>query len=164
MLKPSITKYEYSVLDYSVTDADTIATLLDLGFNVFHQSACRLHGIDGPERNTTAGKLVAQVNYYWLKNHGPSGLLVTSMERDKYADRYVGRIKTASLTPTIRCLNEFLLFYKLVKPYDGKTKSPWTAEELDEVERVAVNLLWDVFSTLTLHVTKHKPVRFPNAA
>jgi endonuclease YncB( thermonuclease family) len=144
MLSPKVQKYEYSVLDYRVVDGDTVATLVDLGYNVLYQSNCRLDGIDSPEHTTQAGQLVAKVLEVWLAQRSKLGLVVNSLEWDKFGNRFVGRIRTATVfeNDKSRCLNDFLLENKLAKPFDGKhAKKPWTPEELAVVEQLATQIL-----------------------
>lgn len=140
MLKPSKEFYEYSVLDYSVTDADTVQTLLDLGFDVYSQMACRLYGIDTPELNTQAGKLVRLVVVAWAAKQ--TKLLALSIARDKYAGRYVGRIKGCEFgATTFTSINDILWERRLAHQYYGGTKLPWTPEELAIAEQNATIVL-----------------------
>ncbi len=143
MLRPSVQSYEYSLMDYSVTDGDTVQTLLDLGFDVLYQAACRLNGIDAPEHTTAAGKAVKQVVQVWMSQRAYLGFVVNSMSLDKFAGRYDGRIRSATLfkDDKTRCLNDFLLANQLVRPYSGDKKLPWLPEELKAIEDAAVSVL-----------------------
>jgi hypothetical protein len=59
-------------------------------------------------------------------------LLVKSIDRDKYSDRFIGDIIWENGGVEVR-LSEFLLKHKLAKPYTGGRKQKWTDEELQAI-------------------------------
>lgn len=140
MLKPSKLTYEYSILDYSVVDGDTVGTLLDMGFDTYSQRSCRLYGIDVPESRTYAGRLVTQVVQAWFSKQ--ERLLAISISKDKYDGRYVGLIRGSEPKQvTFTYVTDLIITQKLGYPYFGGTKRIWVPEELDRVAELAVATL-----------------------
>lgn len=109
----------YPALVTRVTDADTIALDLDLGFGV-HQLAlsCRVFGINAPELSTPAGKdarafaltLLAAGDRVSVLSHG----------FDKYAGRFDGSITLADG----RDFASVLVAAGHALPWDGKGPKP----------------------------------------
>ena len=127
---PSPRPYVYRVLEFDVTDGDTIRTRLDLGFDFETTLSARIQGIDTPELSTPAGKAVRDFVSLWCAKQ--QTLLAESVSRDKYAGRYVAKIHGDTEE-----LGEMLLARKLAKLYDGGTKSKWVEIELARIERAA---------------------------
>jgi micrococcal nuclease len=119
-------KYHFPLEAYTVTDGDTIAVTLDLGWDTFVHQSCRLLGVDAPEKNTAAGKAAKRVVESKLAEH--TNITVESVSRDKYAGRFVGRVWLGE-----QSLNQYLIDNQLAKFYDGGKKQPWTPEELEAV-------------------------------
>jgi endonuclease YncB( thermonuclease family) len=65
-----------------VVDGDTVKLRLDLGWNIYLETNCRIDGIDTPELNTAAGKKARD----WARGQLPPGAAVTYVSRqlDKY--------------------------------------------------------------------------------
>jgi hypothetical protein len=132
--------YNYKILNYRVIDGDTVFTSLDLGFDASVNLTCRLYGIDTPELyGTTSGNLIKKIVANWLA--GRKELYVKSVEKDKYAGRYVGTIFDSNFSS----LNTYLFIFGLAKEYFGKTKK-WTDEELLIAEDNANIILSDLAS------------------
>ena len=91
-------------------------------------TAVRVVGVDTPEmhgEHRAAGEIVKAAVIDWFAANGPCEIVFEC--RDKYAGRTVGDFRSRRGGES---LAEFLLREKLAKPYDGGTKSPWTAAEL----------------------------------
>lgn len=127
-----------------VIDGDTVeAMVAGEGFfkDDYKLLSIRIYGIDTPEKNTLAGKLVKQVVIQTLASYKEPGVLYST--QDKYAGRGVGEI-VDSATGARRyenSLSSFLLEHGLAKAYFGGAKKPWTDKELLEVERKCSLLL-----------------------
>ena len=73
----------------------------------------------------------------WLKDNAHDGyapiqLYASSEERPKYANRIVGRLWVGELAAGGDCLNDTLLEWDMVKPYQGG-KRHFTDEELKAI-------------------------------
>lgn len=123
--------YEYSVLEYRVIDADTLKFMIDVGWGARLEMSCRVAGVDVPESNTSAGKHVTKCVEKWMAQW--TGVTTKSVEKDKYAGRYVGLVHGYSPTVHRVSLTVFLLTNKLAREYKGGTKPPWTVDELTGV-------------------------------
>jgi endonuclease YncB( thermonuclease family) len=123
-----------------VIDGDTIAVALDLGWDVSINQSCRLFGIDAPEKSTAAGKAVKQVVINKLAD--VKDITVESLERDKYAGRFIGQLWLGNYT-----LTQWLLYNQLVKAYDGGKKQPWTQDELEAIADRCLVFLSQVVQT-----------------
>lgn len=73
-----------------VTDGDTFACDVDLGFHVWVRMACRIARIDAPEKKTIAG----QASKAFLMSILPPGtaLVVESIGVDKYGGRFDAKV------------------------------------------------------------------------
>jgi endonuclease YncB( thermonuclease family) len=127
-------KYNFPLQDYTVIDGDTIAVVLDMGWDVSINQSCRLLGIDAPEKSTAAGKAVKQVVINKLAEE--KDITVESVERDKYAGRFVGRVWLGN-----ESLNQWLLDNQLVRAYDGGKKQLWALEDLDAISHRCLVML-----------------------
>lgn len=61
------------VTECRVIDGDSQELRLDLGYNLTVKTKTRVLGIDAPENNTEAGKLVTAVHWRWIKGSRWSG-------------------------------------------------------------------------------------------
>jgi endonuclease YncB( thermonuclease family) len=136
MLLPKDFQYQYAVRNYRVVDGDTIWLDLIVGFDVYLEQACRLVGIDTPEKSTIAGKLVKQVSEKWCSTYAP--LYIVSVNRDKYAGRFDGLVWDSTHSHT---LNEFMLQEGLARPYAGGKKPRWYKKDLLVIEKKAKLIL-----------------------
>jgi len=120
--------YVYRVLSYTVTDGDTLALVMDLGFDLRLGMSVRLDGLNAPEvsgAERPAGLVVTERVRQWVSAAGQ--LYVRSTAKDKYAGRFVGVV----LNEAGESLNDWLLQQRLAKPYDGRGPVPrFTAEEI----------------------------------
>jgi hypothetical protein len=136
--------YLYPVLSAASVDGDTVKVNLDLGFLVTATYKCRLYGVDTPEKNTLAGKLVTQVTSAWL-DENENLLVCKSIDKGKYAGRFIGIIgkrDEADVGYEIQDdLSTFLLSHKFGVPYNGGRRGVWTPEKLREVEEIATKFL-----------------------
>lgn len=131
--------YNYQVLSYRPVDGDTTELVIDLGFKLTITQLCRFSGIDAPEHTTLAGQLVAKVVEKWLAKNIP--LVVTSVSRDKYADRFDGVITGSALGSATMSVNNYLIANHLARPYAGGLKLPWSASELANIVTIANSIL-----------------------
>lgn len=127
----------YTPFALSVIDGDTFDCILPTEPfpGMFVQKHLRLYGIDTPEKNTEAGKIVMSFVKQWIEEK-PQNLRIQYLTKDKFDGRFVGRLfrqvvyknGMSSQEP----LTEYLLDKKMAKPFSGITaKTPWTKEELD---------------------------------
>ena len=137
-------KWIYTILDgFHCLDADTIVVVRRLGVGLFSIVSLRVNGIDAPEVHSRsdsekrAGLLVTEVAHRWISLIPKDQLEIIEEGSGKYVGRVLGTIGNG-LGGT---LTQFLLENKLVKPYDGGTKSPWTEADLLAVHRRAEELL-----------------------
>lgn len=74
----------------AVVDGDTVSVNVDNGFHTWVRMACRLKGIDAPEKNTMAGKAAKM----FLEKMLPPGtdVVVDSIGVDKYGGRFDGKM------------------------------------------------------------------------
>lgn len=126
-------KFAFPVVSFEPYDGDTIAVMLDQGFNTFQKTHIRVLGVDTPELKNATQKPAAMVardlTVAWLKDR--LDLMVVSWEADKYGDRWLGDFFPLS-KPDDK-LSLYLLSKGLAKPYDGTAKKPWTKKELDAI-------------------------------
>ncbi len=125
-----------------VIDGDTVeAMVAGEGFfkDDYKLLSIRIYGVDTPEKNTLAGKLVKQVVIQTLASYKEPGVRYST--QDKYAGRGVGEIVNITGPGYESSLGKFLFEQGLAKAYFGGTKKPWTDKELLEVERKCSLLL-----------------------
>lgn len=72
-----------------VVDADTVRLRLSLGWHVYRDENCRIHGVNAPELRTMLGKQAAAWAYAQLPAGTP--VMFESRELDKYG-RPLGRL------------------------------------------------------------------------
>lgn len=122
------------VLQLRVIDGDTLKLLLDTGFGGREEPHCRLQGIDAPEKNTEAGRLVMKCVWDWC------AIRIDKLEWDsEELDKY-GR-SLGDLNAGFESLSNFLVARSLAKQYDGEGKRHWEADELEAVEEKAISHL-----------------------
>ena len=119
-----------------IIDGDSVRLEIDMGFKIYRHIDVRLIGIDTPETRGNSRKaglmvrdVVEKIIMAWYKGDIPFYLESTKL--DKYG-RVLGEI-----TDERTRVADFLLLEGFAKPYQGKTKSPWTEEELKSVEKLA---------------------------
>lgn len=128
----------YTPFALSVIDGDTLDCILPTEPfpGMFVQKHLRLYGIDTPEKNTEAGKIVMSFVKQWIEEK-PQNLRIKYITKDKFDGRFVGQIfreviYKGSLIPIHESLIVYLLDKKMAKPFSGQeAKTPWTKEELD---------------------------------
>jgi endonuclease YncB( thermonuclease family) len=82
--------YVYRATCERVIDGDTYVLRIDLGFRCAVSFEARLHGIDCPERNTTAGKAATlYVENLLIPFGGPAPLIVRSYKDARSFARWV---------------------------------------------------------------------------
>jgi hypothetical protein len=124
-----------------VIDGDTVEAMVagtEFFKNDYKLLSIRLYGIDTPEKNTVAGKLVKQVVIQVLSTYKEP--LVQYRTEDKFSGRGVGDVEDGSQVDVVT-LSEFLLLNRLAKRYYGDKKKPWTDQELYDVENNCNKLL-----------------------
>lgn len=133
--------FDCPVSSFVVVDGDTQHVVLDRGFRVTLGITTRLQGIDAPEINTQAGKLVADIVFRWL----------TPICQTKYRLRWLSRdldMYGRSIGDFIdrehpgESLSNYLVKNKLARDYDGKAaRKPWSVNDLIDVERIAKEII-----------------------
>ncbi len=125
--------YDYRAFVTEVYDGDTITLDADLGFNVNLKGLkIRLYGINSPEKRTKnllekkAGEKVREI----VANKLINKFVVIRTIKDKKGKygRYLAMIYLDG-----KLFNDWLISEKLVKPYFGAKKDPWTNKELNEI-------------------------------
>lgn len=138
-------QFKYPIVSTKAIDGDSVRAMLDRGEDDFSRRILRVAGIDAPEMNRVEQKFAAiavtAVVNVWLGEHEPIGLAFISTERPKYAGRMVGRILVEGSKSTVKDLGRFLLSRRLVKPYDGGKRQPWTGAELQAIYKRATEAL-----------------------
>ena len=123
--------FEVPVLSIMAIDGDTFSMLLDLGFGVRYSVHGRLEGVDSPEKNTDAGKLVRQVSETWAAKS--VSLRWRSTQLDKFG-RSLGHLLHANSRER---LSDYLISKGLARQYSGEKRQEWSVDELGIVERHA---------------------------
>lgn len=122
------------VLQLRIIDGDTLKLLLDTGFGGREEPHCRLLGIDAPEKNTEAGRLVMKCVWDWC------AIRIDKLEWDsEELDKY-GR-SLGDLNAGFESLANFLVARSLAKQYNGEGKRSWEADELADVHERAMSHL-----------------------
>lgn len=126
---------EYEVQQLRVIDGDTVeAMIYEPVADCYLHRAIRLYGIDTPEKNTLAGRLVKLYVQQWIEKHSKD-LEFVYVSKDKFSGRIVGTLEN-----TVESLQSSLFSMNLAKEYYGGTKKPWTLEELLRITRTLENL------------------------
>lgn len=119
-------KREYPAFVKRVIDGDTIVVTVDLGFSIFHDMPLRMYGINAPETNSTnpmerANGVLAKK---WLtdKIDGKEVRVQSVKPNDKYG-RYLAEVWLVDGEQT-QSINQMMIEYKLVKPWDGSGEKP----------------------------------------
>jgi hypothetical protein len=134
-----------NILSLVVIDGDTLEAVYELDAieRIYVHRAIRLSGIDTPEKNTQAGKLVKQFVESWVDKYRKT-LRILTLDTDKYNGRIIGdivRVESSFNTPVER-LSLRLSDDRYAKPYNGRSaKTPWTLQELELIERGLSNVV-----------------------
>jgi hypothetical protein len=127
-----------NILSLKVIDGDTLEAVYELDSieRIYVHRAIRLSGIDTPEKNTQAGKLVKQFVESWVDKYRKT-LRILTLDTDKYNGRIIGdivRVESSFNTPVER-LSLTLTDNRFAKSYNGRSaKTPWTPQELEIIE------------------------------
>lgn len=124
-----------------VIDGDSFELVLDLGFDTWRKAAVRLNGTDAPENHTAtkdASVIVSAAVRKWFAARAGQ-LTLISFDWDKFG-RVLGDVVCHSSNPTLdkQTLSEFLLTERLVRPYKGEAKIPWTEAQLAHIRAYVV--------------------------
>jgi micrococcal nuclease len=133
-----MSRYNYPILSYVVTDGDTVKCVIDLGWGLTNRVAVRINGVDCPESRTRrklekqAGLVVKAVVVQWLE--GKEYLQLHSDNLiGKYAGRCMGNVHWGVSTFRTRDLSIYLLENKLARKYGGGKRKPWGDAELRRI-------------------------------
>lgn len=131
---------------HETIDGDTVKVEIDRGWSDRKSTSLRLAGLNAPEKRTSraleksAALLVTDLVKKWLADRQGKLFYATSDEKPKFDGRTIGRLyaedptyEGPGLLQGVDCLNAYLLGLKVVKPYDGGTRVPFTDEELNEI-------------------------------
>jgi endonuclease YncB( thermonuclease family) len=125
----------HQILSLKVIDGDTLEAIYELDTieGIYVHRGLRLTGIDTPEKNTQAGRLVKQFVESWVKQNRQD-LQIMTVSSDKFNGRTVGDIIRIVSNKMVDSLSGLLIHKGLAKPYNGRTaKIPWTPQELDRI-------------------------------
>lgn len=125
--------FEFPVKQFRVIDGDSQDILCDCGFHIMYRCTTRLIGIDAPERNTAAGKLVTSLVANWMTIRAAK-LLWFSHELDKYG-RSLGDFAVIGDSGHCETLTGYLRDKQVVREYEGGHREPWTEAELTAIEQ-----------------------------
>ena len=131
-------KFEYPVLDHEVIDGDSVHVWLDMGFGVILKVNARMTGVDCPEKNTEAGKMIKLVVDEWTTRR-ENELMFWSTDKPKYARRAIGELYSR-LEPS-ETLSRFLINAGIARPYDGAVRPGWGPTDLALVQQKCHELL-----------------------
>lgn len=138
-------QFKYPILTTKAIDGDSVRAMLDRGEEDYSRRILRVDGIDAPEmrdpEQKAAAEAVKAVVDVWLAQHESTGLAFISTKRGKYKGRMVGVIFVEGSKSIDKNLGDFLLRRRIVKPYDGRKRQPWTKKELAVVHKLAVEVL-----------------------
>jgi len=128
-----IETFDCPVLSFEVVDGDTQKLILDRGWRTTQGITTRLEGVDAPEKNTSAGKLVAKVVELWLTPICQTKYRLRWLSKD--LDMYGRSVGTfIDREHPDQSLSEYLIRMGLAKRYDGKSaRQYWTDAELSAV-------------------------------
>jgi endonuclease YncB( thermonuclease family) len=126
---------------FSVLDGDTVVLeQLDLGMGIgkVTPTSVRMSGIDAPEVHTTnlrekkCGMKAKAAVEAWFKDNPQAVLFSQTWDgtSEKFG-RVLGDFGTVASGPV---LTDFLLSKKLVRPYQGEKKIPWSDAEMKAIE------------------------------
>jgi endonuclease YncB( thermonuclease family) len=125
----------HQILSLKVIDGDTLEAIYELDTieGIYVHRGLRLTGIDTPEKNTQAGRLVKQFVESWVKQNRQD-LQIMTVSSDKFNGRTVGDIIRIVSNKMVDSLSGLLIHKGLAKSYNGRTaKIPWTPQELDRI-------------------------------
>ena len=131
-------QFAYSVLSYQVIDGDSVRVWLDLGFGMTHSCIGRMEGVDTPEKNTEAGKMVKMVVLEWVARR-EKDLVFWSTDKPKFARRAIGQLYSA-LQPS-ETLSVFLINAGIASRYSGAKRPDWGDAELGIIHEKCRQLL-----------------------
>lgn len=122
----------YPVTGYRVIDGDSVEVRMDLGGEIVRRVTVRIMDLDTPETNRVdqreAARAVTRVVGIWIASQPH---IVVEYHAD---DKYAGRIDGDLVNPDGgQSLSEYLLAQGLCRAYDGGTREPWTADELQGI-------------------------------
>lgn len=147
-------------------DADTRKVLIATSEESMRIAGLRIFGVDAPEskpqystatddrlrqQEVAVGRLVNRVVESWIAERSGSPLLevrhpggvitfdflLDYVGGDKYGGRVLGDLRAPDVASGEESLRDFLLQDGLARPYEGKSKRPWTGEELDRIGEYA---------------------------
>lgn len=128
MEAPPNPQYVYNAELVAITDGDTLAVTIDLGFRMSWTISLRLLGLNAPERLTEAGrKATWAVHEFlgWDKAQSPDHpvRLLVRTEKDR-ADKYGGRWLATVWRADGVCLNDHLIESGHALAWNGKGAKP----------------------------------------
>jgi endonuclease YncB( thermonuclease family) len=130
-----------------VLDGDTLEGYADLGFYIQRKVSVRVNGVNAPEVSGAAEKEVGLLvkscveKWFTALRAGPASPWLVSKEVDKYG-RVLGEIEMrGAVVPPSTTLTSWLLTMKLVQPYAGDLKKPYTPQELAAIAAIAKDYL-----------------------
>lgn len=138
-LRYGLIDHVFPVVNYTVSDGDTVRVVLDGSFRVRFEYSCRVAAVDCPESNTDAGKAVTAAVRQWFGAIPAGDLRCVSTDiKNKFAGRFLGTF--VDRRSPAETLSHWLLNQQLARPYGGERRREWGADELAAIESRAVAL------------------------
>lgn len=131
-------RFVVPVLEVKLVDGDTLDLLLDLGFGVRYKVRGRIDGVDAPEKNTAAGKLLIRYVENVLRSMPVTDFQWESREWDKYG-RSLGHLYFNN-PKTHEHLGDLLVAVGC-NEYDGKSQRGYSREQLAVIEQNITSFL-----------------------
>lgn len=119
----------------NIYDPDTFTIVFECNSQLIKLNV-RLDGIDAPERksNIPAEAAACQAGILRLEEIIKDKVVrVVIGKYDKYGRPLATLYSLEPIEDDITCINDYLIRYRYVKPYDGGKKSIWSDEELSVV-------------------------------
>jgi endonuclease YncB( thermonuclease family) len=131
--------YSYVITVVEVVDGDTVKANIDMGWDTWrHNQPIRLNGYDSPEKSSSnpleKQASAAVLKYVQSLLPKDTKTMLMSHSLDKY-----GRVLGEIMLPAAKgkkdsvALSTALLAKKIVRPYTGDKKKPWTDAELQAI-------------------------------
>ena len=134
--------YEYKCKEIKkIVDGDTLAVVLDLGFNIFHSCRVRMAGIDTPESRTrdldekARGKLAKEFLKNWVTEYENNKKNIVIKTKKEKAKGKFGRVLGELWVEGVNVNEDMMESYHAV-PYSAQNKEEVKKLHLENRERL----------------------------
>ena len=129
------TLYSWPCILVRVLDGDTVEVDVDLGFDISKRVIVRLNGVNAPETKGVekpAGEVARGYVVRWF-SACTSRILLNSFSLDKYGRALGDFVQATQTSEVVLSLCVSLSLAKVVQPYDGGARTPFTPEALARI-------------------------------